>query len=273
MENETVYNMLSQFELLDYKEEILKSSKPCIRLFPSTCKDEEIPIGASKFGGDPDLPVGFNIPKYKNNTFSFLAQINCQDISQYDIESILPEKGFIYFFYECQNFVSGIEITDKNYWKVMYYDGPRENLKRTPISQYLSKGNFFTPALVEEKLGVSFADLDSHELENMEWEDYGDSYIQFLEYFEKKVKSTHHLLGQPKVVQMNVIEEVLPLIQEFKNNKNISAEDLVLLLQLDTDETNTNMLWGDEGIIHFFITKEDLKERNFQDVWLSLQSK
>ncbi|UYV55659.1 YwqG family protein [Priestia megaterium] len=273
MKNETVYNMLSQFNLLDYKEEILKNSKPCIRLFPSKRKDEDIPVGGSKLGGDPDLPAELDIPEYQNNIFSFLAQINCQDINAYNIENLLPTKGFIYFFYDCESFVSGIEITDKNHWKVMYYDGIEENLKRNSISQYLSEENYFKSALVEGKLGVSFADLDSYELEDVEWKDYGESYIEFLECFERKAKSTHQLLGQPKVVQMDVFEEVLPLIQECKNNKNISREDLILLFQLDTDEVNTNMLWGDEGIIHFFITKEDLQERNFQDVWLSLQSK
>jgi uncharacterized protein YwqG len=48
------------------------------------------------------------------------------------------------------------------------------------------------------------------------------------------------------------------------------AQRWKLLLQLDSDE-NTGMTWGDGGRLYFWIRQEDLKLRNFDDVWLILQ--
>ncbi|UDQ99492.1 DUF1963 domain-containing protein [Lentisphaerota bacterium WC36G] len=31
------------------------------------------------------------------------------------------------------------------------------------------------------------------------------------------------------------------------------------------------MCWGDSGMIYFWIRKQDLKARNFENVWLHLQ--
>jgi uncharacterized protein YwqG len=70
---------------------------------------EKIPKGSSKIGGKPDLPKDFqwyyyNGEDYKrkvaNRPLSFLMQINCEEVHKYDKESLLPEKGILYFFYE-----------------------------------------------------------------------------------------------------------------------------------------------------------------------------
>ena len=47
-------------------------------------------------------------------------------------------------------------------------------------------------------------------------------------------------------------------------------KDWRLLLQIDSDE-NCEMMWGDVGRIYFWIKTEDLKNRDFEKVWLILQ--
>jgi uncharacterized protein YwqG len=48
------------------------------------------------------------------------------------------------------------------------------------------------------------------------------------------------------------------------------GKDWILLLQLDSDD-NTEMMWGDSGMLYFWIKKEDLKKRKFENAWMISQ--
>lgn len=49
-----------------------------------------------------------------------------------------------------------------------------------------------------------------------------------------------------------------------------TADDWILLLQIDSDD-DTGMMWGDGGMLYFWIKKEDLKNRAFDKTWMILQ--
>ena len=49
------------------------------------------------------------------------------------------------------------------------------------------------------------------------------------------------------------------------------VEDWQLLLQIDSDEDNLGVIWGDAGLVYFWIRKQDLEKRDFSNVWLVLQ--
>ena len=55
-------------------------------------------IGISKFGGNPDLPSNIKWPISENEPMTFLAQLNLNQISEFDLENLLPKSGFLYFF-------------------------------------------------------------------------------------------------------------------------------------------------------------------------------
>jgi uncharacterized protein YwqG len=48
------------------------------------------------------------------------------------------------------------------------------------------------------------------------------------------------------------------------------AEDWQLLLQIDSDD-KARMIWGDAGRLYFWIRKQDLEKRAFENVWMILQ--
>lgn len=48
------------------------------------------------------------------------------------------------------------------------------------------------------------------------------------------------------------------------------ADDWVLLLQLDSDDS-ADLMWGDMGMLYFWIRQQDLKGHRFDRVWMSLQ--
>ena len=66
-------------------------------------------LGATRFGGKPDVPSDFVWPTYEGESYdhvvkdrplTFLAQFNCAELAQFDKEHLLPDHGLLSFFYE-----------------------------------------------------------------------------------------------------------------------------------------------------------------------------
>lgn len=67
------------------------------------------PAYSSKIGGKPAVPSDFVWPGYlsksfdgvtKERPFSFMSQINLEDVANCDSENLLPKTGILSFFYE-----------------------------------------------------------------------------------------------------------------------------------------------------------------------------
>ena len=85
----------------------------------------KLPIGASKFLGNPDVWDGFEWPQFIENgesyDLTFMCQINCAEASPFDKEGTLPKIGLLYFFYDLDEMP--LESFDKNAARVLYYGG------------------------------------------------------------------------------------------------------------------------------------------------------
>lgn len=68
-----------------------------IRLLPKAAKQAPL-RGASKFGGDPDLPPGTAWPLIGKRALSFLAQIRLPDLKPFEAASGLPKRGRLWYF-------------------------------------------------------------------------------------------------------------------------------------------------------------------------------
>ena len=54
-----------------WEAEFAALARPSVRLVASVVDDAAIPVGACKLGGDPDLPVGFEWPKWDGVPLAF----------------------------------------------------------------------------------------------------------------------------------------------------------------------------------------------------------
>ncbi len=63
-------------------------------------KEGKVTVGASKLGGVPDLPNSIQWPQYEDNDdhLPFILQLNCAELSPFDVAGLLPTKGHIYLF-------------------------------------------------------------------------------------------------------------------------------------------------------------------------------
>lgn len=60
-------------------------------------------IGESRWGGAPDVPVGFEWPMADQTPMTFLAQINLADLTT-DAENPFPQSGWLHFFADLENY-------------------------------------------------------------------------------------------------------------------------------------------------------------------------
>lgn len=260
---------------------------------------EKLPKGTSKIGGKPDLPKDFqwfyyNGEDYKkiveNRPLSFLMQINCEEVHKYDKESLLPEKGMLYFFYELFTMTWGFSPQDRGSAKVFYYDGEIEDLVPADFPENMEKD-----CIIPESK-INFESMNDYPIDFLDYYDPDDSDEEMdrkEKEFEKELEElgykadTTKLLGHPELIQGEYWEECEGVAgkniyygsapikygsDEVKKSIKENAKDWILLMQVSELEIGDyGLYFGDSGKIYFNIRKEDLKNKNFDNVWLILQ--
>lgn len=255
---------------------------------------------ASRLGGEPALPQSLDWPVRANGRpLSFLAQIALADVPRLRNLS-LPDQGWLWFFYDERGDTEdggpwGYDPDDRDGHRVLFWQGSADNLvtrSRPP------QGNVpaFQPTSVRIEQGWSVPDLAEPQMQNLnsrlEASD-GGSYAYFTDYsvFRDALAGSnverprHHLGGWPEIIQNPMQMECQYVTNGIYlgdssgyDDPRTSAlqegiEDWVLLLQLDTDdeESGPGWMWGDCGMLYFWIRQQDLEARRFDRTWCILQ--
>ncbi|WP_226537306.1 YwqG family protein [Fictibacillus halophilus] len=249
-------------------------------------KKGDCEIGASKFGGEPDLPVGTVFPEYNDAPLTFLCQINLRELSHYESASVLPQEGMLSFFFEAIDLPFVEKMNDYNSWHVFYFKA-EEELTRTSYPDFEREDDIEYGPLPEYSIHFQEILTLPEEPEHLDLdEDATEAYWDFayslpmsLHHSLEELKQLddeeddglpyHYLLGYPIAVQESPIEEVTYTHSNITRT-NVDEDDYTLLLQLDYDE-ELDFIWGDVGKVYFIIKKDDLKNGNFKDVLVTWQ--
>ena len=251
-------------------------------------------VDKSKIGGKPYLPKDFIWPYYQGLPLSFLAQISLEEVSLLDKDKLLPSTGMLYFFYELETQEWGYSPQNKGCAKVFYFedssnfeliDFPKnmEDDYKIPEFKINFKSNISLPSyedffnLVEDK--EELKDITENEFYDIYHSAYDELSKKYLVPIEKYIK----LLAYPDVIQNSMEEECAAVARGFnmggigypkkyKEEIKKASKDWILLFQMDTVETSDyELMFGDCGHIYFWIKKEDLANKNFENIWLILQ--
>jgi uncharacterized protein YwqG len=257
--------------------------RPCYRLTPTPVSDEPLPIGTSRFGGLPDVATGFVWPTLATSkepaVMEFVGQIKVQDLPS-PVPEALPPQGLLLFF------------TRWGEGRVFFYPegtplqravSPRPPVAAAPtgILQKIFPGlarkpephRAYRPCTLTFAAGVSLPDGSSSligqlGLSHADAESYVESVLEPLPDIQ------HQMFGYSSPVQneMELECDFLRRHEEMEWNsppaRFVSAtRDWILLLQVDTDEKDgPGWMWGDAGIVYFWIHREDLAARAFDKV-------
>ncbi|MDH5694916.1 MAG: YwqG family protein [Gammaproteobacteria bacterium] len=264
---------------MNYIEQAISVKKPALHLVASETNGLK-----SKLGGKPWLPKGTSWPSWKGKSLSFLAQISLSEIPDNDVIQFSNNKGLLYFFYDQDQSTWGFDPKDKGSWKVIY--SPDENVEgeREFPSDVGENSRFKESPIFFEKIDVYPSDdrveIDYNALSDQEFDSLLDDWENLLNSAYRG-KSKHQIGGYPYVVQGDYMASDAELALKgvylgdgdyvkTKEEKQKAEEDWTLLLQVDTDSA-PDMMWGDMGLLYFWVRKEDLIENNYEDVWLILQ--
>ena len=271
---------LIKWKLSKYSLEIKNLSRNAIILKTIQKDDGEIPVGVSKIGGLPDLPEDVEIPKWNGKSLSFICQLNMKEIAYLNGDSLLPNNGFLYFFYDQDQGTWGFDVKDKGSFKVIYYPGNKESLKRIIKPNDLEM--IFTSCIIKPSIMKNIPPSDSKYIDSLNLSrEENDRYFE-LEMDINEEGTIHKLFGYPNQIQGDMQYEC-PLVTNGLylgdatgyNDSKVSEylkeyDNWMLLLQVDSDP-NTEMMWGDVGRIYYWIKKDELLNKNFDGVWMILQ--
>lgn len=257
-----------------------------IKTIPVT--DEALlPPGTSKFGGLPDLPGDVAWPEWNGEPLAFIAQFRLEEVAPYDLERLLPATGMLYFFYEAQQSTWGDLPGDKGSARVLYYGGDTARLRGTPFPETLHEwGRDYPPCRLELSSEASMPGKQSMYIDELNLSDEElDAYEGLRQWMKGPDEdfAGHRLFGYPQAIQGDTMQEECALAtggmsvgspQAYQTEEaealKKTAPEWQLLLQVDSDDA-AGMMWGDAGIIYYWIKAEDLARRDFEGVWLILQ--
>lgn len=255
-------------------------ARPAIRLTTASGDEAKIAVGASKFGGQPDLPAGVQWPTWQNLPQSFIAQIQLADAHPFDEEHLLPENGMLWFFYDAQQQTFGEQPADRGGWTVLFQQA--EHLQRTPFPKDLPAESRFKACTVTFSSEITLAQDPRPEIPHYDWSDTEQKqYEQLLSTFPNPAdRAAIHdrLSGFPDTIQDDMRSQCQLVSHGVTDDNDPRARDLLkdahewqLLFQVDSDE-HAGMRWSSDGMLYYWIQRSDLQAHRFDQTWLVLQA-
>ncbi|MEQ1700092.1 MAG: YwqG family protein [Ilumatobacteraceae bacterium] len=232
----------------------------------------------SRIGGDPDVPSDFAWPMYRDVPQSFIAQIDLAEVQPL-LPDVLPASGLLSFFYDSEQSVWGFDPAEVGASRVAYFANDRALHSRTSPLEHPKYVGFDQRWLVP-KPEISFCPWESFDLETLGLA--RDEVYAYADVLSTDPSPTHRLLGHPSPVQGDMqLECQLVSSGLYCGNSSgyedpraassrAGASDWRLLLQIDTDD-DANMMWGDCGMLYWWMRDDDIRNGRWDRAHLILQ--
>lgn len=259
------YHLELPTELESIRPLIENSLLPIYKLLPFS---KTTSLFDSKFSGSAYFPYNITYPKDIDGCqMAMLAQIN---FTQLNMELPFPKEGILQFFISPSIYRSKLPIEEhlfQHYFKVRYYPQvlPAEKLNYdVPLNKKVEYEPF--------PIGNEMALLLTHTFEPVSAMDYRVerylkkplSYYSTIPndgksiedlYLEHYLGAEHKIGGYPYFIYDDT-RKSSPFLRRFDT----------LLLQIVSNDAQ-NIMWGDSGIIKFFINEQKLMNLDFSDIY------
>lgn len=268
-QREVLEDLIGWCGLSHRRREIYRVVRTALLLKTHPVEEHEIPLGASKLGGLPDLPLNVPWPRYRTGKpLAFLAQVNLKQAAAAARLRELPSSGMLSLFSGCgweedEEGDAGIPIGEfaVGWTQVLYCPKSRVPLRRHPSPP---KVNTYKAAPVEHVPILSLPDPREPSMTALNWtEDELETLDWRLSPTFKSVRD--YLLGHPSQHQLGGFADYE---QQFVDA--VAESRLQLLFQIASDG-NTGMHWGDDGFIYAWISPKNLKRRDFSELLVDFQ--
>ena len=220
----------------------------------------------SRIGGLPQLPANYPWPADdEGKPLAFLCQIALTELPHLGSDLGFPEAGALFFFYCQDQSVWGFDPKDHPNWRVLY--APEVSNSTTPRTPPAGMPS----ASIYRPYSAGFSTIKTYpESEDEEQAPAGQPPF-------------HMMGGYPFAIQNPDMEDECQLASQgiylgngdghrSPEGKAMLQEpnDWTLLLQFDSDD-DAGVMWGDSGILYFWVRRSDLAKKDFSKVWMILQ--
>lgn len=290
--NKSLEENLARFGLTRVASEIASYWSPGVILKLKRAGKKALPPGSSRLGGEPDLPQNTPWPQWSGNAMNFIAQFKLEEVATAQPDNLLPKTGLLSLFMGIDAGDAILGMPESKGMLKMIWTPPDVSLQRQtmptvpedlePFAGYdeaaisYKAGGYVLPK--EDSYLIEALNLSPEELEN---------YLDLIQQLNKEIpegQPAHQLLGHPLALQSNDMEMACARAIAGEDPFTVSLPDdpqftewlqraagWQLLLQLDSDEENSNLLWGDAGLNYWFIQHADLMQQKFDAIWVQMQ--
>lgn len=242
-------------------------------------------VTKSYFGGRPPLSPHYAWPTRNGRPLSFLACMDCSELPRSADLDWLPDSGLLLFFYDLQEQPCGFDPKDRGGSATVY----------VPATEVRDRSLFAsppTPLPADSVLPQRYVAFQLSKLppswETPELKAVGLTDGEMDLFMDQRAalygQQPHHQIGGfADPVQNPEMDEECQLVThglycgdatgysdpraaELKK----SAGEWSLLFQMDTDD-DLNIMWGDAGMIYFWVRRDDARNLKFDSTWVILQ--
>lgn len=256
---------------------------PAVQLRASDARAGETVVGASRLGGIPDAPRGFEWPVWRDRPLAFIGQVSLAEAAVL-VRDALPSSGLLSFFYDAEQTAWGFDPEDRGSSRVYWFPDVQD-LRPAQLPGSLPEHGSFQPVPLTSRASLSLPPYQALEVQALRLSaEEEDAYFAFWEEWQDRhgAGPQHQVLGHPSPIQDEMQLEC-QLVSGgiycgdpagYKDPRRAELEPGALgwrlLAQFDSDDT-AGMMWGDVGMLYFWIRELDLAARRFDRGWMILQ--
>ena len=231
----------------------------------------------SFFGGAPPLPAGTAWPARDGSPLTFLACLDLASLQAALPLNWLPSSGRLLFFYDAGKQPWGFDPKDRGGWVVIRVSDPAAE----PAVPSTTAG--LTRQAVAFRAIRTFPSWERPEVEALRLTDAEAEILIEARDAVYGALPHHQVGGFPDPVQGDEMELECQLVSNglyCGDSSGYSSpqaaalragvQDWRLLLQFDSDD-GLGVMWGDAGLLYFWIREQDARAGRFDRAWVVLQ--
>jgi hypothetical protein len=267
--------------LAEHAEAVAALRRPALRLRLDPIDDEdELEIGSTRFGGDPDLPPTMAWPEVDGEPMVFVAQLDLAELVRFDAAHELPREGLLSFFYSpfpppdyrLEHSVAVLHLREL----AELQRRPAPERARLPLHAIEFDEEALFPAiessfcyetlLPEPKLLAWFQSLERQHAENPPVDYYALERFRFEHSNFDPDRPIHRLLGHPESIQGDPYLDIEMARRGWDDWREGTLEALArrrqalgwrLLLQIDADHHEDVLNSSQDGGYFYFFMPAD----------------
>ena len=231
----------------------------------------------SHFGGVPNLPSGVAWPERAGARLAFLARLSLPELRRAHPIDWLPPDGALLFFYDVDGQPWGFDPKDRGGWAVLHVPDLAD-----PISAAGGGAGVPHHNAAFCRIGV-LPSFERKVVEDLKLSDKeSDLYAERSDAIFGG-QPQHQVGGYPSPIQGDDMEREAQLASHgiYCGDERHSTDSRVpsltpgaanwrLLLQFDSDD-DLDLMWGDGGLLYFWVEADAARNGRFDNSWLILQ--